>query len=180
MDRMDRLGIGCIDRAGCGVFQISASMRRMSARVAATQTMKLIDDKFRSLSSIAALVICAAWLAGCATDPADVEDRSIEESPSLQSPPARPKTPPPGGSYRVVKGDTLYSIAFRRGLDYRDVAAWNGISAPEYKILVGQEIRFSPPGAQAAASARTPAAAVEVASAPPPASSSTSAAPVGP
>ncbi|MBR0344723.1 MAG: LysM peptidoglycan-binding domain-containing protein, partial [Rudaea sp.] len=120
---------------------------------------------------MAALVVCAVWLAGCASDPADVEDRSIGESPSLQSPPQpRPKPLPPGGSYRVVKGDTLYSIAFKRGLDYRDVAAWNGISAPEYKILVGQEIRFSPPGAQPAAVAARPvvasAAPVAAASAP--------------
>lgn len=124
---------------------------------------------------MAALVVCAAWLAGCASDPADVEDRSIGESPSLQSPPQpRPKPLPPGGSYRVVKGDTLYSIAFKRGLDYRDVAAWNGISAPEYKILVGQEIRFSPPGTQPAAVAARPVAAsaapVAAASAPAPAS----------
>ena len=120
-----------------------------------THTMKAIFDSFRSLGPLALLAICAAWLAGCASDPADVEDRSIGESPSLQSPlPAHMTTPPPGGSYRVVRGDTLYSIAFKRGLDYRDVAAWNGIAAPEYKILVGQEIRFSPPGGQATAPAR--------------------------
>ncbi|WP_283235218.1 MULTISPECIES: peptidoglycan DD-metalloendopeptidase family protein [unclassified Rudaea] len=144
--------------------------------------MKSIFGKFRSSSSMAALVVCAVWLAGCASDPADVEDRSIGESPSLQSPPQpRPKPLPPGGSYRVVKGDTLYSIAFKRGLDYRDVAAWNGISAPEYKILVGQEIRFSPPGAQPAAVAARPvvasAAPVAAASAPAPASAPPPAAP---
>jgi lipoprotein NlpD len=30
-------------------------------------------------------------------------------------------------SYTVREGDTLYSIAFRHGLDYRDVARWNHI-----------------------------------------------------
>ena len=32
--------------------------------------------------------------------------------------------------YQVVKGDTLYSIAFRYGLDYRDLAKKNGIEPP--------------------------------------------------
>src|SRR3546814_3631079 len=41
------------------------------------------------------------------------------------SAPAR--TPIPGGSYVVSKGDTLYSIAFRKGADFRDLAQWNGI-----------------------------------------------------
>jgi lipoprotein NlpD len=88
---------------------------------------------------------CALALAGCASGPAPLEDRSLDAPPprrALDTPPAKPA--PPGGSYRVVKGDTLYSIAFKRGLDYRDVAAWNGIAAPAYKILVGQDIRFSP------------------------------------
>lgn len=50
----------------------------------------------------------------------------------------------PGGSYAVVRGDTLYSIAFRKGVDFRDLAKWNGIAAP-YTIWPGQHLRFSPP-----------------------------------
>jgi len=34
------------------------------------------------------------------------------------------------GSYRVKKGDTLYSIAWAFGLDYRVLAAANNLSAP--------------------------------------------------
>tara|TARA_R110000823_G_scaffold210224_9_gene340516 strand:+ start:116 stop:952 length:837 start_codon:yes stop_codon:yes gene_type:complete len=41
--------------------------------------------------------------------------------------------------YRVQRGDTLYSIAFRYGLDYRKVAAANNIPAP-YRIYPGQRI----------------------------------------
>lgn len=55
-------------------------------------------------------------------------------------------------SYTVVRGDTLYSIAFRAGADYRDVARWNGIDAP-YLIHPGQRLRLSPP-ARAASTAR--------------------------
>lgn len=59
----------------------------------------------------------------------------------------RPVTPaergslevPSDGRYTVRKGDTLYGIAFRHGLDYRDVAAWNGIRAP-YTIYPGQRL----------------------------------------
>ena len=58
--------------------------------------------------------------------------------------PARARTPVPGGSYVVAKGDTMYSIAFRNGVDFRDLAKWNGIAAP-YTIWPGQKLRLSPP-----------------------------------
>ena len=45
------------------------------------------------------------------------------------------------GGYRVQKGDTLYSIAFRYGLDYRRLAAANSISAP-YTIYAGQNLQL--------------------------------------
>ena len=46
---------------------------------------------------------------------------------------------PQGDAYTVRKGDTLYSIAFRYGMDFRNVAAANGIQAP-YTIYPGQNI----------------------------------------
>ena len=45
--------------------------------------------------------------------------------------------------YIVERGDTLYSIAFRAGRDYKDVARWNAI-APPYTIFPGQKIILSP------------------------------------
>lgn len=50
----------------------------------------------------------------------------------------------PGGTYQVKPGDTLYSIAFDAGADYREIAAWNRIAAP-YRIRAGQILRLSPP-----------------------------------
>jgi lipoprotein NlpD len=47
----------------------------------------------------------------------------------------------------VRRGDTLYSIAKRYGLDYRDVARWNGIGR-DYRIYVGQKLWLSPRGAR--------------------------------
>ncbi|MGX5220311.1 MULTISPECIES: peptidoglycan DD-metalloendopeptidase family protein [Pseudomonas] len=45
------------------------------------------------------------------------------------------------GQYLVRRGDTLYSIAFRFGWDWKELAARNGIPAP-YLLRVGQPIRF--------------------------------------
>lgn len=52
----------------------------------------------------------------------------------------------PEGVYRTVgRGDTLYSIAWESGRDYKDLAAWNKIPPP-YTIIIGQQIRLNPPG----------------------------------
>lgn len=46
--------------------------------------------------------------------------------------------------YKIRKGDTLYSIAWRYRLDYRELAHWNGI-APPYTIYPGDALRMRPP-----------------------------------
>lgn len=51
----------------------------------------------------------------------------------------------PESGYREVQaGDTLYSIAWESGRDYREVAKWNDISPP-YLIKPGQKLRMFPP-----------------------------------
>lgn len=47
-------------------------------------------------------------------------------------------------SYTVERGDTLYSIAWQYDLDYRELAAWNGI-LPPYVIRPGQELQLERP-----------------------------------
>jgi len=47
-------------------------------------------------------------------------------------------------SYTVQRGDTLYSITWRYGLDYRTIAAANEISAP-YTIYPGQKLYLKKP-----------------------------------
>jgi len=65
-------------------------------------------------------ILCAALLAACADE-------------NLRTP-----------QYYVVRPqDTLYSIAWRNGLDYRQLAAWNRLG-PSYRIDVGQRLRLSP------------------------------------
>lgn len=51
----------------------------------------------------------------------------------------------PEGAYReVLAGDTLYSIAWESGRDYRELARWNNISPP-YLIKPGQKLHLFPP-----------------------------------
>ncbi len=50
--------------------------------------------------------------------------------------------------HRVDRGDTLYSVSFRYGQDYRDVARWNDLSSP-YTIFPGQMLRVAPPSSEA-------------------------------
>ncbi|MCU0977069.1 MAG: peptidoglycan DD-metalloendopeptidase family protein [Steroidobacteraceae bacterium] len=85
-----------------------------------------------------------------------------------------PRRPPQPEHYTVQAGDTLYSIATRHGLDYRDVARWNGIGR-DYRIHPGQRLRLRPPsGAQATVAApgsaapAAPAARAPAAAPPPP------------
>ncbi|KOO59494.1 metalloendopeptidase [Rheinheimera sp. KL1] len=48
----------------------------------------------------------------------------------------------PVSGYVVQTGDTLYSLAFRAGMDYRELAQLNNI-LPPYRIFAGQTLRFS-------------------------------------
>lgn len=81
------------------------------------------------------LCLCCAVLVGCGGNArAPVEDRNARPAPA-----PRVQALQSQRSYRVQPGDTLYSIAFRYGFDYRRVAAANGIPAP-YTIYVGQQL----------------------------------------
>ncbi len=49
--------------------------------------------------------------------------------------------PPRAGTYVVKKGDTLYSIAWRHDVDYRELARLNGIGR-DFAIRPGQVLRL--------------------------------------
>jgi lipoprotein NlpD len=58
--------------------------------------------------------------------------------------------------YIVRPQDTVYSIAWRNGLDFRDLARWNNIG-PDFRIRVGQALRLTPnPAAPAPSKPQTP------------------------
>jgi lipoprotein NlpD len=59
----------------------------------------------------------------------------------------------------VQAGETLYTIAWRYGVDYRSLAAWNNLRNPDL-IYAGQRIRLAPAAQRAAPEgAKSPAAA---------------------
>jgi lipoprotein NlpD len=58
--------------------------------------------------------------------------------------------------YVVLPQDTLYSIAWRNNLDYRDLARWNRIG-PDFRIAVGQRLVLRPDAATAGPSAASTA-----------------------
>ncbi len=82
-----------------------------------------------------ALLGAQLQLVGCGTrEPAPVDSR--DGSGSV-----------PAGQYRIRDGDTLYSIAFHRGIDFKSLAQWNRIPPP-YRIYAGRLIRVEPPQGQ--------------------------------
>ncbi|MFD0740419.1 peptidoglycan DD-metalloendopeptidase family protein [Lysobacter koreensis] len=69
----------------------------------------------------------------------------VRESGSARVAP-RVSTPKYGATTVVQRGDTLFGIAFRNGVDVRELAAWNGIGAP-YTIYPGQRLHLYPKSA---------------------------------
>ena len=101
---------------------------------------------FLALSSVFSLILVSA----CVGNPAaPIEDRS------------RPGTARGAQSHTVRRGDTLFSIAFRYGLDYRRLAAANAIARP-YTIFPGQRLMLreapAPSAARSLASRGSPTA----------------------
>lgn len=100
----------------------------------------------------------AVLLAGCASTPAPVVNHSF---PVGQAGAASASTAPTAGGvqtfglghargttsaagYTVAPGDTLYSIAFAHGMDFRELAARNNIASP-YVIHPGQLLKLQAP-----------------------------------
>ncbi|PKM21320.1 MAG: metalloendopeptidase, partial [Gammaproteobacteria bacterium HGW-Gammaproteobacteria-14] len=89
------------------------------------------------------LLLPLLWFAGCGNSGyAPVIDRYDSAG--------RAVTTASGRSVHIVaRGDTLYSIAWRHGKDFRQLAAANNIAAP-YTIYPGQQIRLDGTAAPAA------------------------------
>ncbi|WP_266002080.1 peptidoglycan DD-metalloendopeptidase family protein [Microbulbifer thermotolerans] len=82
-----------------------------------------------SVLNILIVVLLALLLSSCATPPAPTA--SLQQPPSIKI-----------QHHIVSRGETLYSIAWRYGKDYRELAAINGIPAP-YNIYPGQRLRLT-------------------------------------
>lgn len=137
-----------------------------AARLGMLERMDRYLPRLAVLAATALLAACGTLRSSVVVEP--VAGSSYGNLPAHVAPtPSR--TPIPGGSYVVAKGDTLYSIAFRKGVDFRDLAQWNGVAAP-YTIWPGQKLTLSPPAG--AAVPHTAAMPGHVASAPPVAAAS--------
>jgi len=91
---------------------------------------------------ITALIVLLT--AGCAShQPVPVHDRTQGSRTTKQPPRAASVVKSSSNRYIVRKGDTLFSIAFKHGLNYRTLARVNAIAKP-YKIYPGQRLQLKP------------------------------------
>ena len=98
--------------------------------------------KYHDLTSITWLisrfVFLCFLLTGCSYD---VIHFSTQNNRTYDTISAEVSSVPASGYHRVESGETLFSIAFRYGLDYRELAQSNRIPAP-YVIYPKQKIRL--------------------------------------
>lgn len=90
-----------------------------------------------AISSFLILLVTVFFIAGCSTTYAPVEHRNAASYDAKKK--YVGKTPI---YHRVKKGDTLYSIAWMYGQDYKSIAYRNKIKAP-YRIFVGDKLRLT-------------------------------------
>ena len=120
------------------IMTLATTARPVTARSAARTALFL---------AAAAMVL----LGGCASrQSAPVVERApgpltpaVPVQPAVRAVEARP------GTHIVRRGETLYGIALDYGLDYRELAQWNGITRPNM-IRVGDTLRLRPPVSAAA------------------------------
>jgi len=110
------------------------------------------------------LLVLVAVLTACASQrvvPADhraanPQKNVVGPGKPLVSERSVPLRQPESPTRTVVHGDTLYSIAWETGRDYRELAKWNRIRPP-YTIMPGQELRVIPPVAEKVTTVPAPA-----------------------
>jgi lipoprotein NlpD len=94
-----------------------------------------------------AIVVIALMLAACAAGRrAPVVDRLPVEAPPASVPAAEPVAEKPTPTHTVKRGETLVGIALQYGLDYRELAAWNGITNPNVLSVDQVLVVAAPPG----------------------------------
>lgn len=73
---------------------------------------------------------------------APVAEPVAEKSPEPKAAIAAESAKPSSDGYTIVKGDTLYSIAKKHGVNHQDLAKWNNITNPK-RLRLGQKLRLS-------------------------------------
>ena len=100
-----------------------------------------------------AVIVLALLIAGCAARrPAPVFERMPPTALPVEAAPPELPVEKPIPTHVVKRGETLVSIALQYGLDYRELAAWNGIANANL-ISVGQVLSLAAPAGMAASGA---------------------------
>lgn len=99
-------------------------------------------NRIIKLIDLIAVSLTGMLLYGCASDPLNFSGASNSKKSSWTPDLSFKNQKSVSGYYRVKSGDTLFSIAFRYGLNYKSLAALNNIPAP-YVIYPKQKIRLS-------------------------------------
>lgn len=105
--------------------------------------------------AVVALLLSACGAPVQSSRKAPIVERGVGDYPATEvvSPVSQAPAPSKGGVrpaatsskiHIVQKGDTLYSIAFVNGVDYRDIAEWNSIQDPS-AIQIGQQLKLNVP-----------------------------------
>jgi lipoprotein NlpD len=105
------------------------------------------------------LMLLLTGLGACSSGPvnAPVVSRDLlGDTPTVSAAGTSGSTARPG-HYIVRRGDTLYSVAWQNGLNFRQLADMNDIHPP-YTIYVGQSLRVVPGSTHAAAAEPPPVA----------------------
>ncbi len=109
----------------------------------------------KKIAGMSLLLFLLGSISGCATVEAPVTARPGPDRQAARVVSADAKRQESKRTqHTVAKGDTLYSIAWRYGYDYRVLAAWNRIKEP-FTIYPGQVIMFKPASRSRAAPAES-------------------------
>jgi lipoprotein NlpD len=125
----------------------------------------------RSFAAAALALLLGAYGCGLTQRHAPVTERTPSSGKPAAAPVAAPAAAPAAKPsvgeldtrpeyYTVKPSDTLYTIALDHGLDYKELAEWNGLENPNM-IRAGQQLRLTPPVSTVVATPLRTAPAVE-------------------
>lgn len=135
----------------------ACAARRESLALYAARYRPALRPWMAQFVALIVTAILSALLSACGTSSAVAPlGRAATRAPSVaiaatRAPRPTTRTPPPASGaassqdqHSVVDGESLYSIAWRYGLDYRQLSRWNAIAEP-YTIYPSQVLRLTRP-----------------------------------
>lgn len=127
------------------IAMLGIMVRNAGLEIYGVVIMTILTVRLKSFTILSGLLLVFPYLliTGCvAPHPAPI----VESQRNLDQTLDKAKVPVKQ-VYIVQRGDTLYGVALRHGIDYRELAQWNGIVDPN-ALKIGQEIDLSVPSRQ--------------------------------